>query len=248
VGEMLKIGNQVRVLAWTVCLALPGAVPASATGPLDITLYSTYQMNGATVDLTVCGSTQQSSGCYGGGSLGPFVRLGALIEGNQSVRKATNTVTRCIYALDLAAGLNSDGVTLYVYKRTDTITSTFDTVNVVLFKTVTLPLTGGSAAWASMAANTKFLFIGTNQSTQAVRLQKSNFAIVQSGSFSPPIPVTSITADKYGYVTVTFGKFSGFDVENGMIVYGPDGSVQQDGGGASFMLSTDQAVLPTTFP
>ena len=245
---MLKIGNQLQGMAWTICLALAVAIPASASGPLDATLYSTYQINGATVDLTVCGSTQQSSGCYGGGILGPFVRLGALIEGNQSVHPATNTVTRYIYALDLAAGSNSDGVKLYVYKRSDTITSTFDTVNVALFKTVSLPLTGGSAASASMAANTKFLFIGTNQSTQAVRLQKSNFAIVQSGNFSPPIPVTAITADKYGYVTVTFGKFSGFDVDNGMIVYGPDGSVREDGGGASFMLSTDQAVLPTTFP
>jgi hypothetical protein len=244
---MIRIGNKLSVI---VCIisALTLVVPASASGPPDATLYTTYQMNGATVELIVCGSTQLSSGCYGGGTLGPFVRLRALIEGNQSVNLAKNTVTRYIYALDIAAGTNSNGVDLYVYKKTDTITSTFDTVNVTLFKTVSLPLTGGSAASASMAANAKFLFIGTNQSTQAVRLQKSNFAIVESGSFSPPIPVTAVTADKYGYVTVTFGGFSGVGVENGSIVYGPDGSGQGDGGGALFMLSTDQAFLPTTFP
>jgi hypothetical protein len=247
-GEMLKLGYQLQVMAWPILWVLTAAVPASASGPLDATLYTTYQMNGTTVNLSVCGATQQSSGCYGSGTLGPFVRLGALIEGNQSVRLATNTVTRYIYALDIAAGANSNEVVLYVYKKTDIITSTSDTINVTLFKTVNLPLTGRAAALASMAANAKFLFIGTNQSTQAVRLQKSNFSIVESGSFSPPIPVTAITADKYGYVTVTFGGFSGFGVGNGFIVYGPDGKFQEDGGGASFMLSTDQAVLPLTFP
>jgi hypothetical protein len=160
----------------------------------------------------------------------------------------TNTVTRYIYALDIATGTNSNGVDLYVYKKTDTITATFDTVSVTLFKTLTLPLVGGSSASASMAANPKFLFIGTNRSDFSVRIQKSNFAIVRSGSFLPPIPVTAITADPYGYVTVAFGDFSGFDVNNGTVVYGSDGSVQQSGSGASFMLSTDQAVLPTTFP
>jgi hypothetical protein len=245
---MLRIGNKLPAMAWIILLALTVVVPASASGPPDATLYTTYQMNGTTVDLSVCGSLQDSSGCYGGGTLGPFVRLGALIEGNPSVDLATNTVTRCIYALDIAAGSNSDGVDLYVYKKTDTITATYDTVVVTLIETVSLPLTGGSAASASMAANAKFLFIGTNRSTQAVSVQKSNFAIVELGGFFPPIPVTAITADQYGYVTVTFGKFSGFDVENGFNVYGPDGTVQESGGGASFMLSTVEAVLPTTFP
>jgi hypothetical protein len=244
---MISTKNKLHVVACMIS-ALSLVVPASASGPPDATLYTTYQINGASVDLSVCGSTQQSSGCYGSATLGPFVRLGALIEGNQSVNLAKNMVTRYIYALDIAAGTNSNGVDLYVYKKTDTITSTFDTVNVTLFKTVSLPLTGGSAASASMAANTTFLFIGTNQSTQAVRLQKSNFAIVESGSFSPPIPVTAVTADKYGYVTVTFGDPSGLEGGNGFMVYGPDGSLQEDGGGAPFMLSTDQAFLPTTFP
>jgi hypothetical protein len=245
---MLKIGNQFLLRASIILWTLTVAVPASASAPPDATLYTTYQTNGATVDLTVCGSTQQSSGCYGGGILGPFVRLGALIEGNPSVNLSTNTVTRYIYALDVAAGTNSDGVDLYIYKKTDVITATFDNVTVSLFKTVSLPLPGGSSVSASMAANAKFLFIGTNRGAHSVSVQKSNFAIVESGAFSPPIPVTAITADQYGYVTVTFGKFSGFDVNNGSVVYGPDGSVQQSGGGASFTLNTNQAVLPTTFP
>jgi hypothetical protein len=248
VSKMRRISFQCPVAALVILFAVSVPVPAAATGPIDATLYTTYNLNGTTVDFSVCGSTQESSGCYGGGTLGPFVRLGALIEGNPSTNLETNTVTRFIYALDIAAGTNSDGVALYVYKKTDAITSTFDTVTVTLFKTVALPLTGGSTASASMAANAKFLFIGTNQSTQAVRLQKSNFAILESGNFSPPIPVTAITSNAYGYVTVTFGDFSGLDVDNGFIVYAPDGNTQQDGGGAPFMLGTQQAVLPTALP
>ncbi len=240
--------NQRFTVAAIIVLALAAAIPASASGPIDATLYTTYMLNGSTVDLSVCGSVPGSSGCYGCGTLGPFVKLGALIEGNASQNTATNTVTRYIYAVDVAAGPSSDGVDLYVYKKTDTISSGFDTVNVTLFKTISLPLTGGTSATASMAANPRFLFIGTNLSTQAVRVQKSNFAIVDIPGFSPPIPVTAITADAYGYVTVTFGNFSGFDVENGEVVYGPDGSFQQDGGGAVFMLGTTQAVLPTQLP
>jgi hypothetical protein len=245
---MRRISIQRLVAALIILLAVSVSVPAAASAPIDATLYTTYNLNGTTVDLSVCGSTQESSGCYGGGTLGPFVRLGALIEGNPSTNLTTNTVTRYIYALDVAAGTNSDGVDLYIYKKTDVITPTFDNVSVTLFKTVSLPLPGGSSVSASMAANAKFLFIGTNRGAHSVSVQKSNFAIVESGAFTPPIPVTAITADQYGYVTVTFGKFSGFDVENGSVVYGPDGSVQQSGGGASFMLNTNQAVLPTTFP
>jgi hypothetical protein len=245
---MRRISIQRLVADLIILLAVSVSVPAAASAPIDATLYTTYNLNGTTVDLSVCGSTQESSGCYGGGTLGPFVRLGALIEGNPSTNLTTNTVTRYIYALDVAAGTNSDGVDLYIYKKTDVITPTFDNVSVTLFKTVSLPLPGGSSVSASMAANAKFLFIGTNRGAHSVSVQKSNFAIVESGAFTPPIPVTAITADQYGYVTVTFGKFSGFDVENGSVVYGPDGSVQQSGGGASFMLNTNQAVLPTTFP
>ena len=245
---MRRTSIQPLVAASIILLAVSVSVPAAASAPIDATLYTTYSLNGTTVDLTVCGSTQDSSGCYGTGTLGPFGRLGALIEGNPATNLTTNTVTRYIYALDIAAGTKSDGVDLYVYKKTDVITSTFDTVTVTLFKRVSLPLTGSTTASASMAANPKFLFIGTNQSTQAVRVQKSNLAIVQLGGFLPPIPVTAITADQYGYVTVTFGEFFGFDVDNGTNVYGPDGSLGQSGGGASFMLNTSQAALPTTFP
>lgn len=229
-----------------ILLVLGTTVPLSAQP--DATLFTTYGINTShtSVSWIVCGSTQQTSGCYASGSLGPFSKVGALLEGNQSSNLTTNTVTRSIYVLDIATGTNLNGVKLYVYKKTDTVTATFDTVSVTLSKTVSLPLIGGSSALASMAANNKYLFIGTNQSPNGLEVQKGTYTITPIGGFSPPINVTAITADKYGYVTVTFGSFSGG--ENGFVVIGPDGLGREDGGGASFMLNTVQAVLPSTLP
>jgi len=158
----------------------------------------------------------------------------------------TNTVTRKIYVVDVASGSSGTGVTLYVYKKTDTITASFDTISVKLVNTVTLSLIGGTSAVCSMAANSGFLFIGTDQSPQAVRVQKSNLSTTLVGGFSPPINVTSITSDKYGYVTVTFGGFTGG--EDGFYTFGPNGQSEGDGGGAWFMLSTDTGLSTSSLP
>ena len=217
-----------------------------AAPPPDATLYTTYGINSTHTSVTwfVCGSTQQSDGCYGGGSLGPFGKVGALLEGNPSTNISTNTVTRAVYVLDIATGSNLNGVTLYVYTKTDVVTSSFDTTSITLSRTISLPLVGGSSALASMAANSKFLFIGTNKSPAAVEIKKGTFSITSIPGFSPPINVSAITADPYGYVTVQFGSFN--TILNGFYVFGPDGVARLDGGGASFMLNTVQAVLPST--
>jgi hypothetical protein len=243
--KMLKI--RWLVPASLLLLVVVSAAPLGATA-LDATLFTTYTINSAHTDInwSVCGSTAGSSGCYGSGGIGPFGKAGAILEGNPSTNVTKGTVTRSIYVLDVGYGTSGDGVALYIYKKVDTITSSFDTVVVTLSKTVALPLTGGSSALASMAANTGFLFIGTNQSSQGVRVQKSNSAIVTIPGFSPPINVAAITSDKYGYVTVTFGSFNGG--ESGFYVYGPNGTLQEDGGGAPFMANTMQAVLPSTLP
>lgn len=222
------------------------ASPVPLTAKPDQTLYTTYSGNSTTVDWVVCGSLPQTEGCFSAGSLGPFAKVGAMLEGNPTVDTSTNTVTRAIYILDIASGTNMNGVTLYVYQKTDMISPSFDTVTVTLTNTVSLPLTGGTSALPSMAANTKFLFIGTNQSPQAVEVTKKNLHFFQIGGFSPPINVASITADQYGYVTVTFGSSS--TAENGFYVFGPNGDGEEDGGGFDFMLDTVQGILPSTFP
>ena len=221
--------------------------PAAASEPPDYTLYTTYSFDTGyqNVSWVVCGSTAETEGCYDAGSMGPFGRAGGLIEGIQSVNLTTSTVTRYIYVVDVAAG-SGTGVTLYVYKKTDVVSSSFDTTTVTLEKTVSLPLTGGADAICSIAANTGYLFIGTNQSPFGVQVDKNNLSYVQIGGFSPPMNVTSITADRYGYVTVTFGGSIG----GGFYAYGPNGDEVEDGGGSDFMLSTDiglsTAELPTS--
>jgi hypothetical protein len=225
-------------------IAIP-AVPAAT--PPDATLFTTYSIDFAhsNVSLSVCGSLPGSSGCYGGASLGPFGNVGAMLEGNPKVDFSMNTVTRAIYVVDTASGPNQDKVALDVYTKVDTITTDFDTVTVTLDRTVNLPLRGGTSVQASMAANKQFLFIGTTRSPQGVEINKDTFDITETGAFSPPINVSAITADQYGYVTMSFGSFN--QTNTGFIVFGPDGIAQESGGGAQFMLNTAQAVLPSAF-
>jgi hypothetical protein len=220
----------------------------ASAAPIDSTLYTNYFFgsNYQSLTLVVCGSTAQTSGCYGSAGLGPFGKVGAMIEGNPSYNLKTKTVTRRIYIVDIAAGSSGTGVTLYVYKKTDVITASFDAVSVSLQTTVSLPLTGGSTAVCSMAANNGFLFIGTNQTAQAVRVQKNNLSVATIGGFSPPVNVTSITSNSYGYVTVTFGGFT--SGEDGFYAFGPNGGDVEDGGGAEFMLSTVSGLSTSALP
>ena len=97
-----------------------------------------------------------------------------------------------------------------------------------------------------MAANDSYLVIGTNHSPFAITVRKGSFVTNQIGGFSPPIKVAAITADQYGYITISFGSFN--NNNNAYVILGPDGSLRSDSGGASFMLNSVQAVLPSTLP
>ncbi len=168
-----------------------------------------------------------------------------MIEGNPSV--SGNTVTRMIYVVDTASGTSGTGVTLNAYKKTDTVSSTADTVKVTLVKSVNLPtLTGGITATCSMAATPTLLFIGTNLGQQAVYVKKSNFSVTPVGLYIIGPPVTSITVDKYGYVTVTQGDFT--SGTNGFTVFNSTGTAEEDGGGAEFMLDTTAATSTANLP
>ena len=236
---MRKLHHPYTLATVIVFLAGTLLLPALAQGaPLDGTLFTSYYFFSSYQDLgwVVCGSTAESSGCYASGILGPFGKIGVLIEGNPSTNLTTGTVTRYIYVVDVASGSGGNGVVLYVYKKKDTITSSSDTVTVTLTKAVTLPLTGGSTVACSMAANNSFLFIGTDQDQQAVMVKKSNLSVSQVGLYIIGPGVTRITANKYGYITVTQGTFG--TGTNGFTVFDPTGAPKEDGGGAEFMLNT----------
>ena len=248
--QAVKVGNHAGI---TTPLEVPRSrrgydqkdrVPAAPAAALDAGLYAKYNMDPAhtIVNWNVCGSLPGSSGCYGSGSLSPFGRVGALMEGEPKTNRNAQTVTRAIYVLDTASGTDQNGVTLYVYTKVDTITTDSDTITITLSQTISLPLVGGTNPHsAQMAANKQFLFIGTDQSPTAVQVSKRTFSITQLGGFTPPINVFGIFGDEYGYVTLSFGSFRGS--RNEFIVVGPTGSAVEDGDVSQFMLNTVNAVL-----
>jgi hypothetical protein len=213
-------------------LAAQRSVPPAAPDSGLFTNYSLYSYGGqTTVDWVVCGSTQNSDGCYSSGQLGPFTAVGAMLEGDPFVKG--NVVTRAIYVVD--SGRAND-VKLYVYNKVDTVTADYDTATVTLRRKVTLPLTGGSDVSCSMAANKNFLFIGTDQTELAAMVQKSNLDVTSVGGV--PGNVVAITSDQYGYVTIT-NAGSGF---TDFTVLNPNGQLEEDGGGSDFVVGTTQAV------
>jgi hypothetical protein len=207
--------------------------PAQAEQPKKSNLYSglfaTYSTSGDGTDVSfdVCGSTQQSNGCYGGATLGPFGHACGVIEGAPKTKG--DVVTRDIYVLDKGSTGTSQAV-LDVYKRTDTITDTFDTVQVSLTQSVSLGLPGGPSTECSMAAGKAYVFAATTASTQAAAIDISSLAVSLVGGFSPPADVTSITADDRGYVSIQF--------TSGFYVFAPDGSGEEDGGGNAALVNT----------
>lgn len=203
----------------------PAPPPAHNALPPDSGLYTTYSFGGNNgyVSWLVCGATIGSDGCYGSGSMGPFGHAGALIEGNETV--SGNTVTRNIYVLDDAVQAL---VQLHIYKQVITVTSPYAQITVDPVNTLTLPLVGGAQTSSYIAGNDHFLFVGTNRSAVAVRIEKDNLAVTELGGFSPPLTVSSITADKYGFVTVNFGGVGGF---SGFYSFDNFGNEVEDGGG-----------------
>ncbi len=228
-------------IMFSLCAWLPlHAQTIAAPAPPDSTLFTSYFFGSNYQSLTwiVCGSTQESEGCYGAGGLGPFGKVGALIEGDPVVRG--DTVTRGIYIVDVNGSGGS--VQLYGYKKVDVVSTSTDTTSVTLIKQIALPLTGGATATCTMVGNKRFLYVTTNLSQQVLQIQKSNSQITTL-SFAQPI---TLTTDGYGYATITSGGFSG---SPGFFEqFDPDGEGVQDGGGSWFMLNTDTAVSTGELP
>jgi hypothetical protein len=236
-AAIVGLGITVPALAQTAnapALPVPPAPPAA-----DSTLFTTYESHGNNnITWVTCGSTKNTSGCYGAGTLGPFNRVCAVMEGEPVT--VGDTVTRSIYILD--GGSNTGVVRLNVFKKTDIIANNSDTISITPNQKITLPLVGGSNALCAMAANTGFIFVGTDAGPNAVKVNKLTYGVTQlGGGFSPPLPVTAITANDYGYVTVTQEAAT---LGSGFSVYGPNGMLQEDGGGAPFIANTTNAYLP----
>jgi hypothetical protein len=144
------------------------------------------------------------------------------VEGSSKTKG--DVVTRDVYILDRRSSKTAP-IILYVYKRTDTITSSYDSVQVSLLKTVPLGLLGGPGSQCLMAANDSYVYVGTTVNTNAVSVSKTDFTIGSLGGFSPPENLKSITADDRGYVSIEF--------DGGFYLVGPNGGGEEDGGGSA---------------
>lgn len=210
------------------CLLLLASCICCCASAIDAGLYTTYTAYGqSTLSWVVCGSLRGGEGCYSSGELGPFGQIGSIIESAKVYDNREGTVTRELYVVDQAYGSGQNDVELYVYLRVDTIAGSYETTTFTLKKTISLPLAGGTNASTMVAANNVFLVIGTSESSVPVEVNKSTGAVTPLTIISQ-VP-NSITADNYGYVTVTSA--------GGFFVVGPDGSLQEDGGGSPFMIN-----------
>jgi hypothetical protein len=219
-------------------------VTSAVRAPLDYYVFTTYTLtsNNSMVNWVVEGYLKKTSGAYGAGRLGPFGKVGSLVEGFPMEDIDKKTVTRYIYILDIAAGSQQNGVNLNVYIKTDKVTSSDDKVSVTFDTTIMLPLVGGSSATPFMAANADFIFVGTDQGPLIAEVEKKTLAVAQINYQPSPYFITGITANAYGYVTVAFNAPGG-DSANSLVI-APDASLLDGDGGALFMSNPIEASNP----
>jgi hypothetical protein len=232
-----------------IFLLLSCVVFAQAPAPLDSGLFTTFSLDVGFTNATyfVCGTIPPSEGCYATGVIGPFGKVGAMLQGNVATNVSKGTATRYIYVLDVAYGAKANGVALYVYKKIDVIDEAggTDTVTITLSKNLVLPLLGGASTRASMAGNNDFLIIGTNKGPGTVTVAKSNLVVTplpQAGGGN----VKAIAVDQYGFVTVSLGTFT--TDTGGFFVLSPSGVMVESGAGTSFVINNRQAFLPSSIP
>ena len=81
-----------------------------ADTPVDSTLFTTHWLGPSSqqINYVVYGSPQESEGCFASGEIGPFGRVGAIIEGKAS--KSGDVVTRHVYIIDTASGASANSL------------------------------------------------------------------------------------------------------------------------------------------
>ena len=208
----MRIGVPLAIAAVLYCAWSSTAEAGMAA--LDSGLFSMYQYadDQSSIAVTICGNVGDSGGCFGGGTLGPFERACALLEGTPHTKG--DVVTRALYVLD-ARKSSTAPIVLYVYVRTDKIDPPFDDINFTLKKQLPLGITGGIKSRCSMAANEGFVYAGTDASS-AVAINKIHFTIAPASNG----PVSAITADSRGYVAIVSPSETGIVAPDGTGVFG----------------------------
>jgi len=238
---MFYVRRCIVVLA--VVLVSAAAIPAHAQQKMpDSGLFTNYFSGGnpaTTINWVTCGSTAQSEGCYESGMLGPFTNACSIV---QSVPAPLNfnTVLRYIYVMD--AGSRAGGATLTIYKRIDVISPTYDTTTITQLAVVALPtLAAGPGATCATSQNPTNVYAGTYQGPNIAVINKTNFSV---SSFAGSENLSALTADYYGFVTISWG--SGFPDDS--VTIGPNGQTQQSGGGSYWLINPINGLNPDSLP
>lgn len=229
-----------RLVSWfIVCPTLVAALTSARATTIDDNVYTSYSLVGTPhyVDWLTCGSDHSGKACFGSGQIGPFGRVGCMIEGVPDY--IGDSVTRAIYIVDVSTGTGGPGVTLFRYLKTDAIDPTTgnDSVSVVLTNTISLsaPLEGGANATCLMAGTGSFLFIGTDQTSTVLRVRKGPLTFITEIEGITGDKTQYITADEYGFVSVGYTNLaSGTDY---YVMYSPNGTYYAGGSGEEVILT-----------
>jgi len=187
-------------------LLMPGLVTsARAEGALDHGIDLSFTALPDQIAWQLIGSDVNTS--WVNGTLGPFNNACAILQGLPSTQG--NVIKRDIYVLD--GGNNGSEAVLYVYARTDTITSSegqrYDAVTIVPRRSVQLGLSGATNASCYVAANATAIFAGTSANLSAEVIYKDSLLhhAISQPVISYGFPVSSITASDNGLVFIVWG-------------------------------------------
>jgi hypothetical protein len=168
----------------------------------DSGLYTYYYFNwGQWVAFSVCGTFEDTYGCYGGQEMtNAMEQPCAVLEGPVSYKG--NTIQRDFYVLDKRTTEGAEAQ-LYVFHRTDTIIGDSYVVTASYTKTVALGFPGGVSATCSLAGNKPFIYVATNHTQQAAQVDRKSFSVTAVGGGSTPAQyVDAISSDDRGYIAI----------------------------------------------
>jgi hypothetical protein len=220
-----------------ISLLLPAAtvlVPGQAVAQAGSTLFTTYNFSPSEFTWLTCGSTSVSEGCYGSGTVSGFGNACAILS--DGVTGISTKFEQRIYVLDKNATGKNDAVLHVLTRQVYVDGSGFAHTKFTKAKDVSLPLTGGNGVRCFASDNAAIIATGTSKSTEAAIVNKSSLVASSYGGFSPPADMIGITTDASGYITLNF--------DGGFYLLGPDGSLQEDGGGNAYLIPLHNAITP----
>lgn len=191
------------LLASTESSAQPDALtssPVEGTAPSSF-FYTIYQQFGENISWLTCGYDEQSSGCYGSGSIGPFSRACSV----------AGSSTRAIVA---DSNASSGRTTLYFYKQEESSTPS-STLQKVL-ELPDLPVSTSAICHLSVLGN--FAYFGTSESSTYYKIDLRSFAITSGSSCGGN--TSAITAGNDFVVVSQSGCFVGFNRQGSSMISG----------------------------